>query len=154
MKVQGGGRQRVARYSRPAQDDLLDHAVGVERHAVLGVVNDRVRRVEDALLDLERRVPGQIDGGQRQVQVTHVEERAQVDGGQLQLTRSSRFTSAPAKVVKPIAVPFRSRVVRFRASSRMPSERQVRAGEHPILELDPAARDREVVDADVDRAGG
>ena len=153
-EAQRGRRDGVARHARPAQDDVLDHAVAVDRGAVLGVVSDGECRVEHAPLDLQRGVPRQIDGGQRQVQIAHVEQGAQVHGPQLHLLEAQVHQSARERR----EADGRARARHGREVPRIEPDvgRAPRAGglEHPVLQLDPASGDREMIHADVEPAGG
>jgi hypothetical protein len=144
----------VTRHPGPAQDDLLDHAVGVDRGAVLGVVDDRVRRIEDALLDLQRGITGQVDGGQGQVQIAHVEKGAQVHGCELQLLdpkidqRASEGREADGG-----ALALAGRKIAG-IEANVGGAPGAGGLEYPVLQFDPAPGDREVIDADVEPPGG
>ena len=85
--VQAWRRHRVLGHAGPAQRETLDHRVGVEAGAVAAVDHDVQPGVQPAALQAKRTVAGQVERGQPQVEITHVDVRARVQRSELHIVR-------------------------------------------------------------------
>ena len=126
--VQARRRHRVLGHAGPPQREPLDHGVGVQRVPSRASTTTSQPGVQAAALQAKRPVAGQVERGQPQVEVAHVDVRAHVERPELDVVGPHGHESA-GDVREGDGGAARGRgVVRRRPSSRMSSARHVRAG--------------------------